>query len=258
MFSTIGIIVDVAIVAAIVIFAIIGLKKGLIKSVLSIFSWGVCLLIAIFTAKYVAGWINGIYNFSNLIGNGISKNLIKMNEFFAQSVNVYEATGKDSLIAAIPNNINKALAQLIKVVFNNTDVNMASTDSIGSIVGASLGHVCMVIIAGILVFVILKIVIALLTKLFNNLERIKVIGGLNKILGLILGALKAALIILIVNIVLVGLSLVPAVNKVITPVIQDNTKIEKFVYNQTDKLFEKYVIEGDLINDWVNDLWKSR
>ena len=75
MISTIGIIIDIAVIAAFVIFGLIGLKKGLLKSVLSIFSWGFCILVAFLTAKYVATWINGLYNFSGLIGNKISKSL---------------------------------------------------------------------------------------------------------------------------------------------------------------------------------------
>lgn len=256
--ATIGIIIDVAIVALLVIFALIGLKNGLLKSVLSFFSWGVCILVAFLTAKYVASWINGIYNFSNLIGSKIAKGLIGTNEFFAQSINVYEAGGKDALIAAIPTNINGLLAQLIKVVFSNTNVDMSSTNTIGSVVGSSLGHICMVIIAGVLVFIVLKIAIALLSKLFKNIEQTKILGGLNKILGLTLGLLKAGLIILVVNVVFVALSLVPAVNKTITPIIQDNTHVEKVIYNTTDKYFGKYVIEGDTVKNWIEDLWEKR
>lgn len=258
MYATIGIIVDILIVAVLLILGLIGLKKGLFKSILSVFSWGVCIVVAFFTAKYVAGWINGIYDFSALIGKNISKSLSNTNAFFAQSINVYQAGGKDALIAAIPSDINSLLAQLVKVVFSNTNVDMSSTDTIGSIVGVSLGKICMVIISGILVFIVLKIAVALLTKLFDNIERIKVFGGLNKILGLVLGLLKASLIIVVVNCILVGLSLMPAVNKVITPIIQDNTHVEKVVYNKTDELFGKYVIEGDTVKNWVTDLWNAR
>lgn len=258
MFSTIGIIIDVALIAVLVILSLIGLKKGLLKSVLSFFSWIVCLIIAIFTAKYVAGWINGLYDFSNLIGNKISKSLTNMNGFFAQAINTYEAGGKQALIGAIPSDINGMLAQLIKAVFTNTTVDMTSTDTIGSVVGVALGDICMLIISGILIFIVLKIVVALLSRLFDNIERTKILGGLNKLLGLALGAVKAVLVIVIFNCILVGLSLMPAVNKTITPIIQDNTKIERFVYNKTDELFGKYVIESDMIKDWVTDLWNSR
>lgn len=258
MISTLGIIIDIVVVALFVVFGIIGLKKGFLKSVLSLFSWGFCILIAFLTAKYVAGWLNGIYNFSGLIGNSISKSLNKTNAFFAQSINVYEAGGKDALITAIPNNINKLLAQLTKSVFSTTNVNMSSADSIGFVVGSSLGHICMVVISGILVFIVLKIAVALLSKLFKNIAQTKILGGINKILGLVLGLLKATLIVGVVNCILVAITLVPTANKMLTPLIQDNTYVEKVIFNTTDNLFGKYVIEGDTVKNWVENLWNSR
>jgi len=256
MFSTIGIVIDVVLIAVIVVFALIGLKKGLLKSVLSLFSWSVCLLIAIITAKYVAGCINGIYDFAGLIGDKITKSLNDVSVFFTHPVNQFAT--KEELIGAMPNNINGLLKQLIKVVFTNTSVDMQSTETIGSIVGEGLGGICMIIIAAILVFVVLKIVVKLLSKLFDNIEKTKIIGGVNKILGLALGLVKAALIIVIFNVVLVGLSLVPAVNKTITPIIKENTYVEKVIYNKTDELFEKYVIKGNTIQGWIEDLWEKR
>jgi len=254
--ATLGLIVDIIIIAVVVIFAIIGYKKGFLKSVLSLFSWVVCAVVAVLVAKYVAGWINGIYDFSSLIGNKISDSLTNSNEFFATAINTFENT--DQIIASIPEGTGKLLTQLIKIVFSNSAVDMASEASIASVVGASLGHFCMVIIAGILTFIILKIVVKLLSKLFDKIASTKILGGLNKILGLCLGVLKAGVIIVIVNGVLIALSLVPAINKVITPVIQDNTHVERFIYNTTDKFVGEYIIEGDIIKNWVNNLWNNR
>lgn len=256
--STFGLIIDIAIVVALIIFGIIGLKKGFLKSIISIFSWAVCIVIAVLLAKYVAGWLNGIFNFSGFIGEKISGGLVSTNEFFTQTINTYQAGGKDALIAAIPQDINGLLAQLVKVVFSNSNVDMTSTETIANVVGSSIGHICMVIISGILVFIVLKIAVALLSKLFDKISKTKILGSLNKILGLVFGALKAALVVIVLNCVLVGLSLIPAVNKTITPIIQDNTHIEKFIYNKTDEVIEKYVIEGNLIQTWVNDLWSNR
>ncbi len=259
MLSTVGIIIDVVIVAVLVIFSLIGLKKGFLKSVLSLFSWGICIVIAFLTAKYVAGWINGIYDFSELIGGKIATNLSKTNEFFSQSINVYESGGKAALISASNAlNINSLLKQVIKIIFSNTNVNMSSTATIGSVVGSSIGDIVMIVIAGILVFIILKIAISLLMKLFKKIEDTKILGGLNKILGLCFGLVKATLIILVINLALVGLSLVPPINRLLTPLIQDNTYVEKVIYNSTDKLFEKYVVEGDVVETIVENLWEKR
>lgn len=256
--ATFGIIIDIAVVAVLVIFSLIGLKKGFLRSVLSVLSWGLCLVVAIFAAKYVAGWLNGLYNFSALIGNKISKSLIKSNDFFAQAVNIYESGGKDALINSIPNNVNGVIAQITKAIFSSSSVNMSSPDTIGSVVGSSLGHISMLVISGVLVFIVLKIATALISKLFKNIEQTKILGGLNKILGLILGFLKGALIIVTINIVLIAISLVPVGNKLITPLIQENTYVEKVVYKGTNKLFEKYVIEGDLIQNFVEEQWQKR
>ena len=257
MISTLGIIIDLVIIALFVIFGLIGLKKGFLKSVLSLFSWGFCITIAFLTAKYVAICLNGLYDFSGLIGDKIANYLTKTNDFFSMTIS--EAGGKEALIQTSSKlNINSLLKQLIKVVFNNSKVDASSKETIGSIVGDSLGHICMVVISGILVFVILLIATKLLSKLFKNIEQIKIIGGLNKILGFILGILKATLIVGVVNCILVALSLIPPVNKAITPVIQDNSHVEKVIYNATDKLFEKYVIEGDMLKNWVENLWEKR
>lgn len=256
MMATIGLIIDVLIVGALIIFGIIGFNKGFLKSLISLFSWIVCIIIAIFTAKYVAGWINGVYDFSGFIGEKIANGLIDTNEFFAQAISEFENT--QQIIGSLPSDLNGLLRQLIKVVFSNTSVDMTSTDSIASVVGSSLGHICMVIIAGILVFIVLKIVIALLSRLFDNIARTKILGGLNKVIGLLFGVLKAGCVIVLLNCILVALSLIPAVNDTITPLIQDNTHIEKVIYNTTDDFIEKYIIEGDLLDDWITDLWNSR
>ena len=256
MLSTVGLIIDIAIIVSLLIFAIIGLKKGFLHSVLSLFSWAFCLLVAFLTAKYVATWINGIYDFATLIGDKISSGLIDGNNFFTQAVNTFAS--KEEIIAAIPGETNGFVKQIIKVVFTNSAVDMTSTATIGSIIGYSLGQVTTIVIAGILIFIILKIAVALLTKLFNKIAKTKVLGALNKVLGGILGVLKAGFIILGLNLVLVGLSMLPVVNKTLTPLIQENTYVEKFVYNSTDKLFEKYIVDGELMENWIEDMWENR
>lgn len=253
--ATFGIIIDVFVVLAFVIFGILGFKKGFLHSVLSLFSWIVCLGLAVWLAKYVAVWINGIYDFSGLIGGKIAKGLAKSNAFYAQAINMFET--KEALIAALPKD-NKFIAQIAEAVFSNSKVNMTSNATIGSVLGSNLGHVCMIVISGILVFIVLKVAVFLLGKLFKNIEQTTVLGGLNKILGLILGLLKAGIIIVAINCLLVAFTLIPAANKVITPTINRYTHVEKVIYKETDKLFGRYVIEGDTVKNWIEKSWQNR
>ncbi len=259
MLSTIGIVLDIIILSALGIAAIIGFKKGFFKSILAFFSWVVCAIVAIMLAKYVANWINGIYNFSNLIGRKIASALNGQGDYFKNPINSFGYENKDELIAAIPAGTNGMLAQLIKVIFKNATVDVAiETSSVSTIVGTCIGKIVMIVIAAILVFVVLKLAVFLLTKLLNKITSNAVFGTLNKIFGAIFGALKAAVIILSFNFILVMLSLLPFVNKTIKPLVQENTVIERVIYNGTDKLVEKYIIDGDLIKGWVSTAWGKR
>lgn len=256
MLSTIGLIIDIVIIASLVIFALIGIKKGFLHSIISLFSWAFCLLIAFLTAKYVATWINGIFDFASFFGDKISAGLIESNNFFAQAINTFSS--KDDVIKAIPSDTNGLVKQIIKVVFSNSSVDMKSTETVGSVVGDSLGQIITIVIAGILIFILLKIAVALLTKLFNKISQTKVLGTVNKVLGGILGVLKAGFAIIGLNLVLVGLSLLPMVNKTTTPLIQENTHVEKLIYNTTDKVFTNYIVDGKLMDNWIEDMWKNR
>ena len=259
MLSTIGIVIDIIILSALVIAGIIGFKKGFFKSILAFFSWVVCAIVAIMLAKYVAKWINGIYNFSGLIGGKIASALNGQGDFFKKPINSFGYENKEQLIAAIPSGTNGMLAQLIKVVFNNAKINYATcTSSVSTIVGTSIGKIVVIVIAGILVFAVLKLAVFLLTKLLDKITSNAVFGTLNKIFGAMFGVLKMAVVIVVLNFVLVLLSLLPFVNKTIKPLVQDNTVVERVIYKGTDKLVEKYVINGDLIKGWISTAWDKR
>lgn len=254
--STLGIIIDIIVVLTAVLFGFIGYKKGFFKSLISLFSWTVCLIVAFFTAKYVAGWINGIYDFSGLIGEKVAKSLYKDNIYFSTSLVAFGST--ENIIASIPSNTNGFISKLIKVIFSNSKVDMSSNSTVGSVIGESIGEITMVLIAGIVVFIVLMILFRILSKIFDKIASLKVIGGINKILGLAFGALKAVIIIVAANLLIIALSSLPVVNKTITPLVQDHTKVERVVYNKTDKIFNKYVIEGKVLEDWTQDFWTNK
>lgn len=63
--------IDIVFIALIVVFALIGLAKGLFESILSIFSSALSIIIAILASKYVASFLN---------------NLVNCNAFFAEKM----------------------------------------------------------------------------------------------------------------------------------------------------------------------------
>ncbi len=250
MLTTIGLVIDIILVAAIVICAVVGFVKGFFNSILSFFSFAVCLLIAILCAKYLANGLNHIYNFDGLIGRNIAKAFVKANEYFSLPASQCDI-----------NNLPEDLGfwgRVVKVVFKSKDGNFAEGETIASVMGDSLGHLIMVVISAILIFIILKIIIAIINHFIKKATKVKAINVANRIFGLIFGLLKAALIIIVFNVELCFLTLLPPVNKAITPLVQNNTHVEKVIYNKTDKVIEEKFIKGGTLQNWLEDLWSKK
>lgn len=257
--SYIGIAIDAAIVLAVVIYGLVGLKRGLFKSLLALFTWSVCIIIAFYTAKYVATWINSMYDFSGLIGGKLTGSIVGLNPMF-ENVICEHYSDSGALISEINSiEINGAIKQVFKIVFKNANIDYATCDqTVGAVAGASLGQIAVIVASGILVFLVLKLAVFLLGKFFDGLTKSHVIGTLNRILGLVFGVVKCAVVVFVINFVLVALTLIPPVNKTVTPIINDNTKIEKIVYKASNDVFEKYVINGKVVESWLKDIWNAR
>ena len=258
MLTTIGLILDIVVLCVIVIAGILGFRKGFLKTILGFFSWFVCILIAVFLAKYVAKLLNGIHDFAGLIGRNLAKNFAKQGDYFTKPINEFGFADKAEFILAIPEGTNKFLSQLIKVVVGSSKFDLSSTDTMANVVGNGIGSIVMVIIAGVLVFIVLRIVVALLSKIFDKISKTVVLGGLDKILGAVFAVLRVAAVIFMLSLVVVILSLLPFVNRTITPLIQENTFFVKLIYNLTNKFVSKFIIEGKMIQGWITTLWINR
>ncbi len=254
--NIVGIVIDVALVLVVLIFALIGVKKGFLKSLLSLFNWVVCLFVSIWLAKYIANWVGSWFGMENAIAGKISNAIIGVNADLGNSVASFGS--KEAIMNACAG-MNGILKQLVNMIFSSANVDFTAETAVSDVAGAGVAHICVLAISAVLLFIVIKIVLAILGKLFDNIARTKVLGGLNRALGFVFGLVKGACIVIIINIIAVALSLVPMINNtVIKPVIQENTKIENFVYEKTDYVIGKYVIEGELVQNWIDSLWEKR
>ena len=253
--TVIGIILEVVVVGVILISAIIGLKRGFLKSVLSVFTTSIVIVISVFTAKWGAKLLEKIFGFVSFMGRQMSKVLAGMADgVFAEVMD--ESTTVANANAVIDGSgVFGPLKSLLKKAVAAESNNLAG-NTIANIGGRSLGAVLSIIIAGIIIFLIFKLVLFLLSKLFENLTANKVLGTPDKVLGIIFGLAKGLIIIFVYAVVLIILTLIPTVNNFVSPVIQKHTFVTKMIYNVSDKIVEKTII--DKIDDWVNQLWENR
>lgn len=193
--------IDVVFIAIIILFAIIGLVKGLFDSILSLIASVASVFLAFWASKPVAEFIN---------------KLADVNKFFE------------------------------KFLVNNLGV----TEEASKV--SELASVCTLVLSMIIVFVLIKVAVWLLAKLFDSATaNSTALSGMNRLLGLAFGAVKGFAIVLVV---LCATAILGSnVDKIGTKVddFLDDSKITLKTYN--------YVVEwvDDSLSDKLDDFVKE-
>lgn len=246
----VGIVFDVALVLVVLVYCIKGLKKGFIHSMVGAIGNVGILIGAIFSAKYIAGWLNKLYNFSAFFAGKITG---AFHGEFYETVRVAGTEGS-SLVGDIPDGTFGPLKTIIKKILNGTTFSADAT--VGEVLGTALGSLLFVIICGVLAFIVFKVVLAILGKIVDNATKGTSFGLIDKVLGFVFGAVKSAIVVGSFAVILVALTLIPTVNNFVGPTIHQHTYVSKYVYDVTDDLVEKYVINN--VDDWLDNLWAQR
>lgn len=194
--------VDIVFIVVLVLFAIIGLAKGLFESILGIFSSVLSVGVAIMVQKPVTALINKI---------------VDTNKFFGD------------------------------LLVNWGWISPEGTTAFGkTYTVAQIGNACTVIVSIIAVWLLIKLAVLLLSKLFDSATtRSSALSGLNRVLGLVFGAAKGFII------VVVGLGLASVLN--ICGVSNINSTMEA---NPMSNFIYKYVNEwvGTTLEDRIDDV----
>lgn len=254
--STMGVVFDVVIVAFLVIFGLIGFRKGLFKSVLSLFSTLVVIIISIACAGWLANIVNKLYDFTGLIADKLNAGIASMGVFYSQPIPA-GVSGKD-LVNSIPASTNGFLKKLMAYVLEPLSAGDVQGATVADIVSGAFASIIMLIICAIVLFILIKIIIAIASRLFDNITRNRVFGAANKLGGLAFGVVKGFLIVLVFIVALTFLTVIPKINTKLTPIIQDNTKIARPIYNYTDEFVEKHVVDGKVVQKWIDKLWENK
>ena len=200
-------VIDIVIIAVLVLFAVIGMIKGFLNTLLSLFSTVASLAVAILCAKPVAKLLNSVFGIVKNIGGKIAAGITNITPF----ADGYEAvtdglTGEElkSYINSHNPGFKEKLYNLFiedSVSFNYTETATtveAVDQNIVSYIGERLAGIISIIIATVAVFILLKIAVLLLSKLFDAITKNRAISGIDRTLGLIFGLAKGALIVCIV------------------------------------------------------------
>ncbi len=203
-------VIDGVLILMVLISIIVGISKGFFDSVLSLISTGLALAASVFLSKYVANFINKLFNFEDFV-------LQHLDGAAEGSVKIFGV-----------------------IELSNVEI----------------AKFCVWISAVIIVYIVIKLVVRILSKMFEAVVKNSIaISGLNRLLGLVFGAVKGGVMVLVALALCTLLSQLPIIGSPIYNAIQD-TYVTKTVYNVVEDFVEKNLTQEkieDIIDKIISD-----
>lgn len=230
-----SIILDAALILFLIFKLIMGVKKGMIRSLLSFFGTVIILIISNLLSNYLS---NIIYD--NIISKSITNNIVSQ-------VN----SGNREVVFSLQNAIN-SLPKFLQNLLATSDVstNNINTAMNSTAIAEAVNNAVRPLIVGILqviifiaLFFVLRVLFAFLTRFFKKINKVPMLGGLNKFfggfLGIAQGLILAYIICMVIKIII--LFSTNAREIIFTPENINSTILFKYFYNfsLTDLLIHK-------------------
>lgn len=238
-------VIDIIVIAILVVFGIVGMVKGFLNTLISLFSTLASVGVAIFAARPVAKLLDKIFGIVTGIGSRIAGSIADTIKPFQDGFATTELTGealkdylaKDGL--TFPERVFRLLIEDSKIFSASGDM-AAADQTVVQYIGERAAAVIAVIIAAVVVFLLLKLGVFLLAKLFDALTKNRAISGLDRAMGLIVGLVKASFIICVT----LGIFYLIA-NSTVQGWI-DNSVVTRWIYQYVRQFVEYIATKYDL------------
>lgn len=229
-------ILDIVIICLVVLFALIGFSKGFMNTLLSLVGNLATLVGAFYLAKPLTSLLNSTFG----IVGAISKNLsIQISPFFTDFTNL---AGSE----VIANHCSAT--GILKTAFSlfiKPETVYESEEVLVSNLGNFAGSVVTMAICMLISFIIIKIALYFLAKIFDALKKKSLaFSGLDRILGLVLGAVKGLILIAVVCVIASLIQSIPAVANALDTVFT-GSNVGKPLYDFITSFVNNYISQID-------------
>ena len=187
-------IIDIVIITVLVIFGIVGMVKGFLNTIISLFGNLASLAIAIFTAKPVSSFLDKTFGIVSKLASKIAPSFSAIAPFPEGS----EATLTGADLKTYLSTDGLTFQERLISMFINDETVFTSNAEIVEYISGTIAGIAAMVISAVVMFILIRIAILLLAKLFDALTKNKAIGGLDRVVGLLFGLLKGALLVFVV------------------------------------------------------------
>jgi len=239
--------IDIAIIAIVVLFGLLGLKTGFIKSIIGFFGTIVSLIAALFLTGIAAEYLlRHVPFFTNLVlgtGKGSLNGLLYSMMPAALKALPAGATGAEIAGALGGNFFSQMLGQFIRLL-GTTGSDELSVAQMASLLLA--GHIFTLLVASTLFFLI-RLVVWIISMVANAILKDKKVSALNRFFGFLLGLLKGSFFVVLIFAVMSFMITMPLLDPV-NRELDEKTVIGKPVAAFVFKSVDKYINHGDALD----------
>ena len=196
-----GIIADVIILAIVVIFAIINLKKGFFKQLVKVICAVVAVIVAYSFCDDLLTFANANFNVTQLLRDKI------LGLFGEGSVFLMEVTNENIATAITSLGLPESLIEVAVNALSNVASDLYS--NIGEFLSQLLANYILTSVSFVLIYIVARIVLILIAKLLESIIKLPIISDIDKFLGFILGMIKALILVFFVLFIIEVLPLEP-------------------------------------------------
>lgn len=231
---------DIVFVAFVLIFGFVGLKRGFLKSILALFTFAVTLALVIWLAPKVVPVVDGW--FSGSISAFFIDKMTGVVEGFGGAyigTTLSEPTSTHTIIDSF-DSISGVFRTLIGIIVGQHELD-AGTE-VTPYFSNALGNFVTLFVGAIVLYILIKIVLSLLAKLFDKVEENKALNGLDRVMGFLFGALKGLLIVAVLLVVCRIITFIPFINDFMSDLLDSAEWLSKYanwLYEMLDSLIEQ-------------------
>ena len=244
---------DAGLIILILIFVIVGLKKGFMTSILSTFSFKINAVLSFFICKPIAFIYNKLFNLENLISNNYANRLINSSVDFSKNLLDIPESELSSFVSNTINNsgLSGFTNKLTELFINNNDLystlhNSSHTSrTLADIMSSAYANFFLTIISFITSLILLYFIVWFLGVIVNKLRTIGFIKAVDNFLGLAYGLFRCFLCLIIVCLLIKLISGISFMSNVISYI--NSSAIGGFIYGQINIFIDHYLNIGDIL-----------
>ena len=197
LYSTLNIIIDAVALVVLIVYIVLGIKHGFVKTFFKSFGTIIGFIVAALLCSTVANFLESQWGLASTIGGWFKGVLTNLFGDGLMNTSVNDVTADMMQKGGVS-------AWLVDTVINIAQKNNIPQDvTLSQVICPVVGFYVSCALAFIIVFILTKIILWLVGELVQKLHTIKVIGAVDKILGIVFGIIRAVLlldiIVMIIN-----------------------------------------------------------